>query len=80
VTPQEAGPAAGGDADFAELARLWPRLAERDRRKLLLFARAVLEADAVPERRAIGPEDEARGGHEAPGGPGPTVPGLERGR
>lgn len=22
---------------------------------------------------AVGPEDEARGGHEAPGGPGPTV-------
>lgn len=25
------------------------------------------------ERRPVGPEDEARGGHEAPGGPGPTV-------
>lgn len=21
----------------------------------------------------VGPEDEARGGHEAPGGPGPTI-------
>lgn len=28
------------------------------------------------ELRSVGPEDEARGGHEAPGGPGPTVPGL----
>jgi hypothetical protein len=29
------------------------------------------------EPRSVGAEDEARGGHEAPGGPGPTVPGLE---
>ncbi len=29
-------------------------------------------------RRAVGPEDESRGGHEAPGGPGPTVPGTGR--
>lgn len=34
----------------------------------------------VPEVRSVGPEDEARGGHEAPGGPGPTVlePGPKR--
>lgn len=23
--------------------------------------------------KEVGPEDEARGGHEAPGGPGPTI-------
>jgi hypothetical protein len=32
---------------------------------------------ARPEPRSVGPEDEARGGHEAPApGPGPTVPGT----
>jgi hypothetical protein len=30
--------------------------------------------------RSVGPEDESRGGHEAPGGPGPTVPGTGRKR
>jgi transcriptional regulator with XRE-family HTH domain len=29
------------------------------------------------ERRMVGPEEEARGGHEADGPAGPTVPGLD---
>jgi transcriptional regulator with XRE-family HTH domain len=34
---------------------------------------------AAPEPRSIGPEDEARGGHEVPATrPGPTVPGVGR--
>lgn len=38
---------------------------------------------ATPEPRSVGPEHEARGGHEAPApgpgpGPGPTVPGVGR--
>ncbi len=33
---------------------------------------------AAPEPSSVGPEDEARGGHEAPApGPGPTVPGTD---
>ncbi|WP_408906639.1 Arc family DNA-binding protein [Roseomonas sp. CAU 1739] len=34
----------------------------------------------APTSRSVGPEDESRGGHEAPGGPGPTVPGTGRRR
>lgn len=33
-------------------------------------------ASAEQPLRSVGPEDESRGGHEAPGGPGPTVPGT----
>lgn len=36
-----------------------------------------LTSPAATEPRSVGPEDEARGGHEAPApGPGPTVPGT----
>ncbi|GGJ28350.1 hypothetical protein [Neoroseomonas lacus] len=34
------------------------------------------EEPPAPTLHSVGPEDESRGGHEAPGGPGPTVPGT----
>ena len=40
-------------------------------------------APAAPDPAAlhsVGPEDETRGGHEAAGGPGPTVPGTGKRR
>jgi len=70
--------------------RLAERLAAREHRPFeAIIAEAVTAyaaarkdappdapSSADPQARAVGPEDEARGGHEAPGGPGPTVPGL----
>lgn len=35
--------------------------------------RAAPDPDSASSTHAVGPEDEARGGHEAPGGPGPTI-------
>lgn len=34
--------------------------------------KAASDPGAAPAHE-VGPEDEARGGHEAPGGPGPTI-------
>lgn len=39
-------------------------------------SRSADPAPAEHASRPVGPEDEVRGGHEAGGRPGPTVPGL----
>lgn len=44
------------------------------------IARAQQAPAVAADLRSVGPEDESRGGHEAPGRPGPTVPGTEQRR
>lgn len=71
-----------------EAFALAARLAAREGRSVAAIISAALQAYATEraasptiaelEARAVGPEDEDRGGPEAPGGAGPTVPGLEQ--
>ncbi|WP_146423004.1 ribbon-helix-helix protein, CopG family [Humitalea rosea] len=71
-----------------EVLVLAGRLAAREGRSVAAIIEAAIRAYATTtnispsiaelEARAVGPEDEDRGGPEAPGGPGPTVPGLEQ--
>lgn len=66
-----------GDVFVMERGREHTEAVEASGVRYVFGCRRSQDTAPGPARRSVGPEDEARGGHEAPGEAGPTVPGTE---